>query len=244
MTKRTFTLIELLVVIAIIAILASMLLPVLNKARETAKGIKCVNNLKQLGVAITMYSTNHSDYFPSYKQLGTDYLLPGVLISQRLMTGSNYLCPSMVTPATTTPRGLEFNAFKPDLAATALLRVGYGTNYRFVTGGNGVNSTLARIPAKVNQIRRPSRTVLGADAKDGTLDNGYANLQAYKPSGGFAANDGYLHSRHSNAFNVVWVGGHVTTERSADPVNNPYLGQFDNGYAANVNSDLNLWDRN
>lgn len=98
-------------VIVIIAILVAMLMPALQRARASAGKISCVNNQKQLGLGFTQYAADHSGYYPSYRQSGSDYHMAALMIagryagagsfSARLITANILHMPFSGTPITT-----------------------------------------------------------------------------------------------------------------------------------------------
>jgi len=101
--RKAFTLIELLVVIAIIAILAAILFPVFAQAKESARQTACLSNERQIGMASTMYATDHDDKYPAWAATSppinggnTSYIPPDMQIMPYVRSDRIWHCPSDV----------------------------------------------------------------------------------------------------------------------------------------------------
>lgn len=220
--NRKFSLIELLITIAIIAILAGMMLPALNKARESAYAYQCAGNGKTLSQAMALYTSAYEDYLgpkynPSANMRNWD-LYYGIMIgcpTFKPSTGSIWITDSPRWNVFTCPKDPEKSA-----VVAGCRRRSYGMISNLLTRTTGM--TAAFVPFKISRYRRPSSTyaLVCVDYGNRIPDSGW-DFSGENWVGGAAAscqavisNPQAIGPNHNGNGTILYLDGHLASKSS------------------------------
>ncbi len=220
--RADFTLIELLVVVAIIAILAGMLLPALNTAREKARAISCINQMKQLGLFIGTYTENNHERYP---QGDGNYPYPAYLerdqgrYALKISDSADILrcgrknglvwCPS--AGPVTTP-GSEIityqNLYYISYGYYGRGPMGWGKNTPGIINFAGIADSWTFPSAKISQIQYPSSTILLMETAPDPVKGILGSSMLYTNTGAE-----YISTRHNKQVNMLFCDLHVAPKQ-------------------------------
>jgi prepilin-type N-terminal cleavage/methylation domain-containing protein/prepilin-type processing-associated H-X9-DG protein len=229
---RAFTLIELLVVIAIIAILAAMLLPALAKAREKAKAINCLSNMRQIGLAFKIYTDEEGNY--RFVQLARSGASPAGAI---VPDGAKTWWPDLLIASMGSRSVQIYNC--PSAPRTNSF--GIGMNHIEI----GRHLELLP-PIREQEVTKPSATVAFGDSylisnptaapdqwvADKTVNQGSMYFRTPSNSGYWDSSPWRIYNRHQGRANVAHVDGHGEAVRTSSL-----------GFQFNAGHELALWDK-